>query len=88
MFGAHVADRVLAHFTTPPAQRPALPEFTDRERQILAMLASGHTTSDIAAHLALAPTSVRNHLSNTFAKLHVADPTQAVLRAHEAGLAG
>ncbi len=76
VFGAQVADRVLAHFTTPPAQRPALPELTDRERQILAMLASGHTTSDIAAHLALAPTSVRNHLSNIFAKLHLADRTQ------------
>jgi CheY-like chemotaxis protein len=60
VFGAQVADRVLAHFTTPPAQRPAPPELTDRERLILAMLASGHTTSDIAAHLALAPTSVRN----------------------------
>ena len=64
VFGALVADRVLAHFATPPAQRPALPELTERERQVLAMLA-GQTTSDIAAHLALAPKTVRNHLSYT-----------------------
>lgn len=86
VFGAQVADRVLAHFATPPAQRPALPELTERERQILAMLAAGQTTSDIAAHLALAPKTVRNHLSYIFAKLHVADRIQAVLRAREAGL--
>jgi DNA-binding NarL/FixJ family response regulator len=86
VFGAQVADRVLAHFTTPPAQRPALPELTGRERQILAMLASGQKTSDIAAHLELAPKTVRNHLSNIFAKLRVADRTQAVLRARDAGL--
>lgn len=86
VFGAQVADRVLAHFTTPPAQRPALPELTGRERQILTMLASGQTTSDIATHLELAPKTVRNHLSNIFAKLRVADRTQAVLRARDAGL--
>jgi DNA-binding NarL/FixJ family response regulator len=86
VFGAQVADRVLAHFTTPPARRPVLPELTDRERQILIMLASGQTTSDIAGHLELGPKTVRNHLSNIFAKLRVADRTQAVLRAREAGL--
>ena len=86
VFGAQVADRVLAHFTTPPAQRPVLPELTGRERQILAMLGSGQTTSDIATHLELAPKTVRNHLSNIFAKLRVADRTQAILRARDAGL--
>lgn len=73
VFGAQVADRVLAHFATPPAQRPALPELTERERQILAMLAAGQTTSDIAAHLALVrklsattcPTSSPNCMSPT-----------------------
>jgi DNA-binding NarL/FixJ family response regulator len=50
------------------------------------MLASGQTTGDIAAHLALALKTLRNHLSNVFAKLHVADRTPAVLRAREAGL--
>lgn len=86
VFGAQVADRVLAHFTTPPAQRPALPELTGRERQILAMLATGKTTGDIATHLELAPKTVRNHLSNIFAKLRVTDRTQAILRARDAGL--
>jgi len=86
VFGAQVADRVLAHFTAPPARRPPLPELTGRERQILAMLGSGQTTSDIATHLELAPKTVRNHLSNIFAKLRVADRTQAVLRARDAGL--
>ena len=79
-------DRLLAHFVTPPAQRPVLPELTDRERQILAILASGQTTSDIAARLAFAPKTVRNHLSIVFARLHVADRAQAVLRARQTGL--
>jgi DNA-binding NarL/FixJ family response regulator len=86
VFGAQVADRVLAHFAIPRSEQPVLPELTERERQILAMLASGQTTGDIATHLTLAPKTVRNHLSNVFAKLHVADRTQAVLRAREAGL--
>src|SRR4051812_49098472 len=86
VFGAKVADRVLARFAAPATKAPVLPQLTDRERQVLAMLATGHTTSDIAARLVMSPKTVRNHLSNIFAKLHVVDRTQAILRAREAGL--
>jgi DNA-binding NarL/FixJ family response regulator len=86
VFGAQVADRVLARFAAPATEAPVLPQLTDRERQVLAMLATGYTTSDMAARLVMSPKTVRNHLSNIFAKLHVVDRTQAVLRAREAGL--
>lgn len=86
VFGARVADRVLAHFSAASTQEPALPELTPRERQVLGLLADGSNTATIANRLHLSPKTVRNHLSTIFAKLHVADRTQAVLRAREAGL--
>jgi DNA-binding NarL/FixJ family response regulator len=86
VFGARVADRVLAHFSAASTQVPALPELTPRERQVLGLLAGGSNTATIANRLHLSPKTVRNHLSTIFAKLHVADRTQAVLRAREAGL--
>lgn len=86
VFGARVADRVLAHFSASSTQEPALPELTPRERQVLGLLAGGSNTATIANRLHLSPKTVRNHLSTIFAKLHVADRTQAVLRAREAGL--
>lgn len=86
VFGARVADRVLALFSTASTHQPALPELTPRERQVLSLLAEGSTTASIADRLHLSPKTVRNHLSTIFAKLHVADRTQAVLRAREAGL--
>lgn len=86
VFGAHVADHVLGYFAKPQPKRPVLPELTDREREVLARLADGHPTARIAAELGLAPKTVRNHLSNIFAKLQVTDRIQAVRRAREAGL--
>ena len=51
VFGAQVADRVLAHFANPPAQRAVPPELTERERQGLRLLALGRPTHDIARQL-------------------------------------
>jgi DNA-binding NarL/FixJ family response regulator len=87
VFDAAVADRVLSYFSLAPSPRPLLPELTERERQVLKLLADGRPTAEIAGYLALTPKTVRNHLSNIFAKLQVTDRTQAVLRAREAGLA-
>jgi DNA-binding NarL/FixJ family response regulator len=86
VFGAQVADRVLGYFAAPRPQRPVLPELTTREREVLALLAAGLPTASIATQLGLSPKTVRNHLSSVFTKLHVADRTQAVLKAREAGL--
>ena len=87
VFGPAIADRVLAYFSgPPPAPTEAFPELTDREREVLELLARGELNAAIARHLGLSPKTVRNHVSNIFAKLQVADRAQAVIRAREAGL--
>src|SRR3954447_23580796 len=86
VFGAQVADRVLAYFAAPRPTTLPLPELTAREREILHLLVTGLPTTAIASRLALAPKTVRNHLSSVFTKLHVADRAEAVRRAREAGL--
>ncbi|MGY1620304.1 response regulator [Geodermatophilus sp. SYSU D00691] len=85
VFDARVADRVLSHVGAVTAAQ-ALPELTERERQVLALLAAGRPTAEIADRLQLSPKTVRNYLSSVFAKLQVADRAQAVLRARDAGL--
>ncbi len=89
IFSPAIAKRLIRYFSptraavTPPQ---AFPELTDREREILTLLAQGHNNADIAQRLVLSPKTVRNHLSNVFNKLQVADRAQAIIRAREAGL--
>ncbi len=64
----------------------SFPELTDREREILSLIGQHLTNADIAARLSLSEKTVRNHVSNIFDKLQVADRVQAILRAREAGL--
>ncbi len=85
VFGASVARRVMDHFSRQQATEP-FPELTDREREVLAMVAAGHNNTAIAAQLALAPKTVRNHISNIMTKLHISDRAQAIIRARAAGL--
>ena len=59
---------------------------TAREREVLDLLAAGHNNQQIAQRLTLSAKTVANHLSAIFAKLQVADRTQAILRARDAGL--
>jgi DNA-binding NarL/FixJ family response regulator len=70
----------------PTASPQAFPELTEREREILDLSAPHHTNVEIAERLSLAPKTVRNHVSNIFAKLQVIDRAQAIIRAREAGL--
>jgi len=91
IFGPGVAARVLGYFSAPPtAQSPAeaapFPELTDRERDILDLLAAGRRTAAIAEDLHLSPKTVSNHLTSVFAKLEVADRAAAIIRAREGGL--
>jgi DNA-binding NarL/FixJ family response regulator len=90
MFGPAVAQRVIEFFARPrPASTPlAFPQLTDREHEILDLLAQGHPNPVIAARLRISEKTVRNHVSNIFTKLAVADRAQAVVRAREAGLGG
>lgn len=89
IFGPAVAARVLGYFAAPPAPRPdPFPELTERERQILDLLAAGRRTAAIAEALFLSPKTVSNHLTSIFAKLEVADRAAAIVRAREGGLGG
>jgi DNA-binding NarL/FixJ family response regulator len=89
VFGADVAAGVLGVLAADRrgtrAGRP-FPALTDREREILDLIAAGHGNPEIARRLTLSDKTVRNHVSNIFAKLQVADRAQAIVRAREAGL--
>jgi DNA-binding NarL/FixJ family response regulator len=87
-FGAEIARRLMDFFSAPKVASPeeTFPELTSREREILDLIAQGHTNAKIAARLFVSPNTVRNHISHIFAKLQVADRAQAIVRAREAGL--
>ncbi|WP_235498119.1 MULTISPECIES: response regulator transcription factor [unclassified Frankia] len=86
VFGPDVAHRVLRAFTDPrPAAKP-FPELTDRERDVLGLLANGWPNGRIARHLGLTPKTVANNVSNILTKLHATDRAAAILAARRAGL--
>lgn len=84
IFGPGMAERLIRHFATAPATT-TLPGLTPREREILALLAAGQTNAAIADRLFLSPKTVRNNVSNIFAKLQVSGRGEAIVRAREAG---
>ena len=88
IFSPSIAGRLTHYFATPgKASLPqAFPELTEREREILALIAQGWNNAEIAGRLVLSQKTVRNHVSNVFSKLQVADRAQAIIRAREAGL--
>jgi DNA-binding NarL/FixJ family response regulator len=87
-FGPEVAKRLMSFFSAPRPAAPseAFPELTAREREVLNLIAEGRSNAEITRHLFLSPKTVRNHISNIFTKLRVADRAQAIVRAREAGL--
>ena len=87
IFSPAIARRLMGFFAAARPAPPALPELTDREREVLALIAQGRGNQAIADALFLSLKTVRNHVSNIFAKLQVADRAQAALRARDAGLA-
>ena len=86
ILGPHVADGVLQRLLTPPRVSPPFPALTDRERQVLELVAGGSSNESIARRLAISDKTVRNHISNILMKLGVADRVQAVIKARDAGL--
>lgn len=87
IFGPDIATRVLSFFNTvAPSAHPVFPELTAREREVLALIASGHSNAAIAKALSLSPKTVRNHISSVFGKLRVAGRAEAIIRARDAGL--
>jgi DNA-binding NarL/FixJ family response regulator len=90
IFGPVVARRLMAYFgrSAPALDAASFPDLTEREREILDLLARGRSNAEITAQLFLAPKTVRNHVSNIFSKLQVRDRAEAIVRAREAGMGG
>jgi DNA-binding NarL/FixJ family response regulator len=88
IFGPAVARRMIGYFSNGNARAAGLPfaQLTDRERQVLNLVAEGRSNTEIARALIVTPKTVRNHVSNVFTKLQVSDRAQAIVRAREAGL--
>ena len=90
VFSSGIASRVLAFFAAGPGASAAtldpFPGLTEREREILDLVARGLTNAEIARRLFVSDKTVRNHVSNVFAKLQVAGRAEAVARARDAGL--
>ena len=90
LFGPEIAQRLAAFFAQPRPTLPStvFPELTDREHEVLVLVAQGYNNTDIAVRLDVATKTVRNHISNIFNKLQVVDRAQAIIRARDAGLGG
>jgi DNA-binding NarL/FixJ family response regulator len=87
VFGPGVAERIMGFFSAPrSAPQRAFPELTEREEEILALVAQGKSNQEIARQLYVSLKTVRNHVSNILLKLQVADRAQAVIRARDAGM--
>jgi len=89
IFSPAIARRMMRYFAASRSGPGAeiLPELTERERELLTLIARGKSNGEIGDQLVLSPKTVRNHISNIFAKLQVTDRAQAIVRAREAGLA-
>ena len=88
IFSPSIARRLVQYFgaSRPTALPQLFPDLTEREREILALIAQGYTNPAIAEKLVLSPKTVRNHVSNIFSKLQVAGRAEAIIRARDAGL--
>jgi DNA-binding NarL/FixJ family response regulator len=91
IFGPGIAQRVMGYFRAQGDQTgldpaSAFPQLTERERELLGLIAAGHDNSQIADELVLSRKTVRNHISNIFSKLQVAHRAQAIVMAREAGM--
>ena len=88
IFSPKIAERLINYFgqskSTPIAD--VFPQLTEREHEILGLIAQGLTNSAIAERLVLSPKTVRNHVSNIFGKLQVNDRSQAIIQARQAGM--
>lgn len=91
LLAPEVTRRVIAAMASPDDTAPARPPagwdlLTAREKDVLTLLGRGRSNSEIAAELVLGEATVKTHVSNVLAKLHLRDRVQAVVYAYENGL--
>ena len=92
LFGPAIAMRLMNYFkelgSKPASSQTSMPfpELTERELEVLRLISQGLNNQEIAQKLVLSPKTVRNHITNIFSKLQVADRSQAIVRAREAGV--
>jgi DNA-binding NarL/FixJ family response regulator len=90
IFGPGIAARMMHFFealsAAPHPAATAFPELSEREREVLQLIAQGASNKEIADRLVISGKTVSNHITNIFGKLQVADRAAAILRAREAGL--
>ncbi|SFC28479.1 two component transcriptional regulator, LuxR family [Nocardioides terrae] len=87
VFGASLAAKVASYLSGParPEAPEPFPELTERERQVLRLLAAGRSNDQIAGELYVSSKTVRNAVSGIYAKLHAAGRAEAIIKAREAG---
>jgi len=88
IFSPAIAQRMMGYFAgrmSTPGAAP-FPELTEREREILELIAKGQNNTGIAGRLALSVKTVQNYVSSILSKLQVVDRSEAIVRAREAGL--
>ena len=88
IFGPAIAARVTQFFANaqPLAADLPLPELTEREREILELMARHYVNPEIAQQLGISIKTISNHISNILSKLQVTDRAEAIVRARKAGL--
>jgi len=88
IFSPSIAQWLIHYFGALKSSSTAqvFPELTEREREVLALIAQGRSNSEIAHRLVLSSKTVRNYVSNIFSKLQVADRAQVIILARDADL--
>ena len=88
VYSAEVARRLRSFFAAGGGAATAqpFPSLSEREREVLALIAEGASNTDIARRLFLSDKTVRNYVSAIFTKIDVAGRPEAIVKAREAGL--
>jgi DNA-binding NarL/FixJ family response regulator len=88
IFSPSIAARMMDYFVQlkPPANPNLFPELSEREREILTLLARDYRNNEIAEELVISPKTVRNHVSNILSKLQAGSRAEAARQAREAGI--
>lgn len=89
LFGPAIASRITRLFqkrVQAGSHATAFPDLTERELEVLNLIAQGLNNQEIAQRLAVSGKTISNHISNIFSKLQVVDRAQVIIKARQAGM--